>query len=270
MISSTFFFLFSQLSVGMLATLLFISPKVVGNSFFEFASKTAAILMGVTLGFDFLFPPAARTNSLPFVFLAVSAVLAGVYNRTVHINRQGAAYTILAAAAASGLAAVAADSMAFTGLMEMGGWQRWLLLVNHVAATALLGSGMLAMVFGHWYLIVPKLSIEPLKRLTEVYLGAVGFRCLAILASLVVLEVVREDITLTGIASELLVTQGLFFWPRIIFGVAIPIVLGVMTWSTVAIRHTQAATGLLYLVVVTLLFGEFFSKFLLFSVFVPV
>ena len=270
MISSTFFFLFSQLSVGMLLTLLCISPKVIGNSFFEFASKTAAILIGVTLGFDALFPPMARESSLPFIFLAISGVLAGVYNRTVHIDKPRPAYAILIAATLSGLIAIAADSLAFTGLMELAGWDSWLLLLNHMGATALLGSGMLAMVFGHWYLVVPKLSIDPLKLLTRIYLGAVGFRVLTILVSLATLHMVREDVTLAAIASELLLTQALFFWPRVAFGVVIPIVLGLMTWSTVQIGHTQAATGLLYLVVVTLLFGEIFSKFLLFSVFVPV
>ena len=45
MISSTFFFLFSQLGVGMMLTLLFISPRSIGNSFFKFASQTAAVLL---------------------------------------------------------------------------------------------------------------------------------------------------------------------------------------------------------------------------------
>ena len=66
-----------------------------------------------------------------------------------------------------------------------------------------------------------------------------------------------------------MIHQGMFFWPRVIFGVLVPIVLAVMIWSTVKIRHTQAATGLLYLAVVALLFGEFFSKFLLFAVNIP-
>jgi hypothetical protein len=66
-----------------------------------------------------------------------------------------------------------------------------------------------------------------------------------------------------------MIQQGIFFWPRVIFGVLVPIVLAIMIRSTVQIRHTQAATGLLYLAVVALLFGEFFSKFLLFSVKMP-
>lgn len=254
----------------MLSTLLWISPRSIGNSFFEFASKTAAILMGVALGFDYLFPPTARDSALPFVLLAGSAVLAGVYNRTVHIGKHGPALVLLGAAAAMGLGAVAADSLAFTQLMDLGGWERQLLLLHHLAATALLGSGMLAMVFCHWYLVVPKLSIEPLKRLTGVYLAAVAFRALTIGVSLSVLPAAVEGVTWAGVATELMRDQGLFFWPRVIFGVAIPVILGLMTWSTVRIRHTQAATGLLYLVVVTLLFGEFFAKFLLFSVLVPV
>ena len=56
MIASMFFFLFSQLGVGMMLTLLFLSPRRIGNGFFKFASLTAAILMGVTLGFNFIFP----------------------------------------------------------------------------------------------------------------------------------------------------------------------------------------------------------------------
>ena len=75
MISSTFFFLFSQLGVGMMLTLLFISPRSIGNGFFKFASLTAAILLGVTLGFNFMFPSPARQSQLPVIFLFVAAMV---------------------------------------------------------------------------------------------------------------------------------------------------------------------------------------------------
>jgi hypothetical protein len=268
MISSTFFFLFSQLGVGMLLTLLFISPRSIGNSFFKFASLTAAILLGVTLGFNFLFPSPVRTNQLPVVFLAISAVLTTVYNRVVDVDKFTAAFVLLVSAAAAGLISVAADSLAFTRLMTLGGWENWILLLNHIAATALLGSVMLTMVFGHWYLVIPRLSIEPLKRLTKVLMGAIAMRIFTIVASLVVLQLERS-IPVAAVLRELMLQQGIFFWPRVIFGVLVPIILAAMIWSTVKIQHTQAATGLLYLAVVALLFGEFFSKFLLFAVNIP-
>ena len=268
MISSTFFFLFSQLGVGMMLTLLFISPRSIGNSFFKFASLTAAILLGVTLGFNFLFPSPVRQSQLPVIFLAVSALLTAVYNRVVDADKFKAAFALLIGAAAAGLASIAADSLAFTRLMTLGGWENWILLLNHLAATALLGSVMLTMVFGHWYLVVPRLSIDPLKRLTKVLMGAIGIRIFTILASLIVLQF-EQSIPLAAVLRELMVQQGMFFWPRVIFGVLVPMVLSAMIWSTVKIQHTQAATGLLYLAVVALLFGEFFSKFLLFAVNIP-
>src|SRR5881409_4519638 len=188
MISSTFFFLFSQLGVGIMLTLLFISPRSVGNSFFKFASLTAAILLGVTLGFNFLFPSPARQSQLPVMFLLISAALALIYNRAVDIDKFTAAFALLAGATVAGLASVASDSLAFHHLLPLGGWENWMLLLNHLAATALLGSVMLTMVFGHWYLVIPKLSIDPLKLLTKVLIGTIAIRIVTIVASFAALE----------------------------------------------------------------------------------
>jgi hypothetical protein len=268
MIPATFFFIVSQLGVGMMLTLLFISPRQVGNGFFQFASKTAAILLAVTLGFHFMFPSQLREGQGPVVLLIVSTLLAAVYNRVVGMDRQQAAAILLVAATVSGLASVAWDSLVFTRLILMGGWERWVLTLNHVAATALLGSVMLTMVFGHWYLVIPKLSIDPLARLTKVLMAAIALRIVTVAAALVVLYFEHTG-PVDSVFSVLMLQQGIFFWPRLLFGIVAPIVLTGMIWSTVKIRHTQAATGLLYLAVVTLLFGEFFSKFVLFSVSIP-
>lgn len=249
-------------------TLLFISPRSIGHSFFKFASLTAAILLGVTLGFNFLFPSPVRHGQLPVIFLAVSALLTAIYNRVVDAGKFTAALALLIGATVMGLVSVATDSLAFTRLMTMDGWENWILLLNHLAAAALLGSVMLTMVFGHWYLVMPGLSIDPLKRLTKVLMGAIGIRIVTIAASLAVLQF-AQSIPLAAVLRELMVQQGIFFWPRVIFGVLVPMILAAMIWSTVQIRHTQAATGLLYLAVVALLFGEFFSKFLLFAVNIP-
>ena len=54
-----------------------------------------------------------------------------------------------------------------------------------------------------------------------------------------------------GQVDVALLAQGLFFWPRLLFGVVVPIVLTAMIWSTLKLKHTQAATGLLYLAILT-------------------
>src|SRR5581483_1381654 len=161
MISSTFFFLFSQLGVGMMLTLFFLSPRKIGNSFFKFASLTAAILLAVTIGFNLLFPSPVRENQIPVIFLAISALLTAIYNRVVNLDKFGAASALLVGATVTGLISIATDSLAFTRLMSLGGWEKWILLFSHLAATALLGSVMLTMTFGHWYLVIAGLSIDP-------------------------------------------------------------------------------------------------------------
>ena len=143
MISSTFFFLFSQLGIGMMLTLLFISPRSIGNSFFKFASLTAAILLGVTLGFNFLFPSPVREGQLPVIFLGIAALLTAIYNRVVDVDKFTAATILLVGVIVTGLISIAMDSFAFTKLMTLGGWERWVLVANHLAATGLLGSVML-------------------------------------------------------------------------------------------------------------------------------
>src|SRR5437016_8977480 len=127
MISSTFFFLFSQLGVGMMMALLFISPRSIGNSFFKFASLTAAILLGVTLGFNFLFPSPVRDGQIPVILLAASALLAAIYNRVVDVDKFSAATVLLAGVIVTGLISIVADSVEFTQLMTLGGWERWVL-----------------------------------------------------------------------------------------------------------------------------------------------
>src|ERR1044071_991696 len=122
MISSTFFFLFSQLAVGMMLALFFISPRLIGNGFFKFASLTAAILLGVTLGFNFLFPSPVRQGQLPVILLGISAILTAIYNRVVNADKFNAAAALLVGAIATGLISITADSLAFQRLMGLGGW----------------------------------------------------------------------------------------------------------------------------------------------------
>ena len=88
-------------------------------------------------------------------------MLTVVYNRVVDVDKFTLAFVLLIGAIATGLISVVADSLAFTRLMAL--WRLgtldpgWSIIL---AATALLGSVMLTMVFGHWYLVIPGLSID--------------------------------------------------------------------------------------------------------------
>ena len=56
--------------------------------------------------------------------------------------------------------------------------------------------------------------------------------------------------------------DGIFFWQRVLFGLAGPAVLSYLTWETAKIRSTQSATGILYVDFFTVVVGEVLAKYI--------
>lgn len=114
-------------------------------------------------------------------------------------------------------------------------------IAGALASVALLGSVNLAMLLGHWYLVVRGMSIDPLKRLTHATLAtSIAKIVLVVVAVLYAPQILRD----------------LFFWMRAGWGLLIPLLLYPMVWGTVKIRSTMAATGILYVDVVAVVIGE--------------
>ncbi|HUP44085.1 MAG TPA: hypothetical protein VM779_01090 [Thermoanaerobaculia bacterium] len=133
-------------------------------------------------------------------------------------------------------------------------------IAGALSTVALLGSVNLAMLLGHWYLVVRGMPIEPLKRLTIATLAATILR----------LAVVVIAIAAGGVFEEIAVRQGIFFWMRAGWGLAGPLVLFPMVWGTVRIRSTMAATGILYVEVVAVIIGEVLGGWLSAIIHLPV
>ena len=116
-------------------------------------------------------------------------------------------------------------------------------IAGALAATALLGSVNLAMLLGHWYLVVRGMAIDPLKRLTMATLVATIARI-----ALVILVI--------AVHWPPPALKDIFFWMRAGWGLLGPLALFPMVWGTVKIRSTMAATGILYVDVVAVIIGE--------------
>jgi hypothetical protein len=129
-----------------------------------------------------------------------------------------------------------------------------------LASIVLLGSVNLAMLLGHWYLVVRGMAIDPLKRLTIATLVATLLRIAVVIAALCV----------PGIWHEAALRQGIFFWMRAGWGLLGPLALYPMVWGTVKIRSTMAATGILYVDVVAVVIGEVLGGWLSAIVHFPV
>lgn len=133
-------------------------------------------------------------------------------------------------------------------------------IAGALSSVALLGSVNLAMLLGHWYLVVRGMAIDPLKRLTIATLAA----------TIVKVLVVTTAIVAGGVWYEVAIRQGIFFWMHAGWGLLGPLLLYPMVWGTVKIRSTMAATGILYVDVVAVVIGEVLGAWLSAMVHLPV
>jgi hypothetical protein len=122
----------------------------------------------------------------------------------------------------------------------------------------LMGSTLTAMLLGHYYLTAPAMSIDPLKKLVGLMACGLGARCLLAASALWLSRgdlAGLETTSAWSISGSLLAARwGLGF---VASGIAT-----YMTWKTAAIRSTQSATGILYIAMIFVLFGELTSMVL--------
>jgi hypothetical protein len=114
-----------------------------------------------------------------------------------------------------------------------------------VTAALALGAVNAAMLLGHWYLVTPKLSPAPLRRMMWLLIG-----CLALQALLfvVALAMVGTDALAGG--------MGWLTWLRLAVGIVLPIVITVLAILASRATSLQASTGLLYIGLALIMAGS--------------
>ncbi|MGA2140291.1 MAG: hypothetical protein ABSH14_15650 [Verrucomicrobiia bacterium] len=132
-----------------------------------------------------------------------------------------------------------------------------------VSGTLLLGATNVAMILGHWHLLMRRLSFEHLLRFAQIVLGAVAFRILVVFATLTALGDYDAHLARVFLPSLWSPHGNLFFFlMRILWGLVLPLVLAILVLRCVQQKANQAATGLLYVMLVSVLFGELFAAYL--------
>ena len=129
-----------------------------------------------------------------------------------------------------------------------------------LSGAALLGATAAVMVLGHWYLVDPALSIRPLVFGASAFLAAAALRILV--AGLALAVSGAAALGVSAPSDLIYSTSALFFSFRAVTGLAAPLALAVLVHRTARIRSTQSATGLLYVALILVLFGELTAVFL--------
>lgn len=263
-----------QLSVGCMIILALMPLKEVDRKFYQLSSGLSSLLVAIGIFIAFYYPfelpasfgvSAAQQGSWPqiatYSFVAYFAVIFLLYVR-LRLNKLKFAKPLVRLGAGLGTMALIAQGLVFRPINLYGGLKSLVMPVDFVTAAMFLGVFMLAMVFGHWYLVqaMPK---RLLRRMTEILIIILVLRVMVVGGSLWFYST-QVDGGAQAIRFLMDITHGhgLFFWQRILVGLGIPLVLSYMIWSTARMGANQSATGLLYVGVVFVIIGEMISKYM--------
>ncbi|HEX5039283.1 MAG TPA: hypothetical protein VFW95_04035 [Candidatus Limnocylindria bacterium] len=148
---------------------------------------------------------------------------------------------------------------ALVTLAAAGGSSNAMLFAGQLVLAALaLGSVNAAMLLGHWYLVTPKLSPAPLRRL------------MVILVVTLVLQGIGFTIAFAIDGAELEGGIAVLTWLRLGVGILLPIVATILALLASNAASLQASTGLLYIGLALVMAGSIAGASLTYLTGVPV
>jgi hypothetical protein len=138
------------------------------------------------------------------------------------------------------------------------------------ATTSALVLGLVsgAMMFGHWYLIDLEMPVDYLRTFVRL-LGIALVADIIALGLAIGLPAMLGSVGAVAAVHELFAAHLGLLGFRLLLGPAATIVLVWMCWQTLKIPETRAATGLLYIAVMSVLVGEMLGRFILFRTAIP-
>lgn len=128
-----------------------------------------------------------------------------------------------------------------------------------VLAALALGAVNAGMLLGHWYLVTPKLSPAPLRRMMWILVGTLVVQGLAFGAALLLVGTEPIDGSLAWLT-----------WLRLAVGILLPIVATVLAILASGAASLQASTGLLYIGLALIMAGSIAGASITYLTGVPV
>jgi protein NrfD len=280
---STVLFLFlAHLGVGIIFTLALVSREA-GVKFFRFNAGLASVLLLIALAFGFNDRAALAHLATPrpldpglgaaplgfgLALLVVATAAIVIYWATIGRVLTRFRSVILGIALVFGTLALVSEALSISAMRALP--MQLLTVLSFLSSAALLGGACTAMILGHWYLILPSMEVSHLQSIVKVHIASMIIRVVVVGASVFLAIVTWQPGLGPSFRHYITSVAGIFFWQRVLFGLAGPALLSYLTWETAKIRSTQSATGILYVDFFTVVVGEVLAKYLLLATRVPV
>jgi len=271
-----------QFAVGCMILLALMPLQEVDVKFYQLASGLSSLLTSIGLGLAFYYPfqlpssfgvTVAQQGPWPHLTLGLYlGFLASSLFLYVRMRLKQAAFAKILVRISAGLGAMAlvSEGLLYRTQGMYDGLKSLVLPLHFLSGAMFLGVFVLAMIFGHWYLVksMPK---RLLARMAEMLIVVLVLRIVVVLGTfwLYSSEGAAGQQTISNL-MDIAGGHGLFFWERMLAGLGIPAVLSYMIWKTAKLGANQSATGLLYVGVVFVIIGEMISKYIFLLSSIPI
>ncbi len=252
----------TQLSIGTLLMTSLLPPRQIRLSFFSFNS----LLSAVTAALALLLTKFGHGWAWWDVrYLGLTVIGATVAFGLFRLEKEDAGRLMLIV---SGLLGLVFGLLPLAGrtleVRDIRTTAPFLFDATVLAGAALIGVTNVGLILGHWYLIMRRLSLEYLERFAQMLLGAVALRAFLIIITLGTLRTADPHLAQTFLPALYSIDGNAFFFAmRLLFGIAIPLVLAYLILRCAKEQANQSATGLLYVCEISVFFGELFAALLL-------
>jgi hypothetical protein len=130
-----------------------------------------------------------------------------------------------------------------------------------ISSMLLLGISNFAMILGHYYLVVPKLSFEPLFYCLFIFWVVIFMKITSSLS--IIFSTAKPYLEEGTLLGDGYMYNWLFVSMRYLWGYAAPLILSFFTFRLCKLRSNQSATGVLYIVEFFVIVGELISVYLM-------
>jgi len=229
-----------------------------GAGFLAFVGRIALLGRGAPLGW---------ANGVELVSWAGSLAAAVLYLRGLwgdDFRRRARHYVW---AWTSGVVALAIGAQAFR-LGPALSVETVLYPISFVVSALLLGAVTTGMLLGHWYLIDRGLSIDPFRHMLRFFVLMLVIQGALVLVNGGLLHLVGTHASADEL-TQLFQAHASLLTVRLLLSPVAAGALAWMIWKTLQIPQTMAATGLFYIAILSVLVGEFMSRFILFRTSLP-
>ncbi len=265
-----FYLVFSQLAVGGLAVLLLIPKGLVGANFYRLMGGIYLLVGGLArcanlylneqpitfLNFFGAGPNYESIFVLSFIFAIIAYTISLWFK--YHIVTQIFFYF----GVMSGVVGIVVSALSYLPIVQFP-WAQFLLPLQFLVSAILLGAVHTGMWFGHWYLVTPELPVHYLRRYNTLLLSSLVAMVVLFCMSMI-FRLQIQDPTPFSFHYELV------FWIRLGVGFATTLLVYFISWDCLRpksvakdeVGATRAATGFLFIAIITVFLGEFCGRYL--------